>query len=159
MPDIATALEGKRIAIDTFANGSGGSVDTFRSEQEKFTVTVQEGKLVEIDIIKQFYDEEYSRAAIYNDSSTPYMVYQLPDAPGQNWSSEFKSSDGLPPEFLLAPDEAIVYLGKNTAHHYLVQLPQLSEQKVFPGDQPLPPHLCQPWRYLQHYEHFLDGHA
>ncbi|MGC9444406.1 MAG: hypothetical protein ACP5E9_05695 [Candidatus Methanospirareceae archaeon] len=111
MPGRAITPEAVSSASGPFADGCGGSVDTFKSALEQLNVTVQEGEIATVDIIK-LYDEGVFPSCYYNNPSTPYMVYQLPDAPGQNWSSEFKGQGGLSPEFLLAPNEAIVYLGK-----------------------------------------------
>lgn len=111
MPIIAIASEGESVAIDTFAEGSVGSVDTFRSELEKLNVTVQEGKVVLMDILKHYGEGKFP-SCYYSNPCTLYIVYQLPDAPGQKWSSEFNGPDGLSPEYLLAPDEAIIFIGK-----------------------------------------------
>jgi hypothetical protein len=93
-----------------------GTVDAFKAAASS-GFTVQEGKLSEFDIAAM-YDAGLIPSCWAYNGSTPYLVYKLPDAPGQKAQNNLTDAqlvpedEGLWADYRLRPDEALVFIGR-----------------------------------------------
>lgn len=93
-----------------------GDVDAFVAALEADGFVVQEGKL-EIFPVLEMYDAGIVPSCYGNNPSTPYLIYKLPEAPGQTAPNLVSDAPinpenrGLWIDYRLREDEAIVFVG------------------------------------------------
>ncbi|MDD3718120.1 MAG: hypothetical protein PHP28_05590 [Actinomycetota bacterium] len=97
-------------------NTSVGDIDAFREALASDEFTVQEGKL-EVFNILDMYNAGLIPSCWGNNAQAPYMVYKLPESPGQTAPNTITDAplrpenEGLWGDYRLRRDEAIVYIG------------------------------------------------
>lgn len=93
-----------------------GDTEAFRDALGAGGFTVQEGKLEVFNII-DMYNAGYIPSCYGNNAQAPYMVYKLPESPGQTAPNTMSDAPlkpenkGLWGDYRLRRDEAIVYIG------------------------------------------------
>lgn len=93
-----------------------GDVDPFLSALAEDGFTVQEGKLETFNVI-DMYNAGIIPSCYGNNAQAPYMVYKLPESPGQTAPNTISDAPlkpenkGLWGDYRLRRDEAIVYIG------------------------------------------------
>ena len=105
---IQVCITGEVRAADNLTASS--PLKIFKNALERDGFTVQKGTFQAFDLVARCCQGEIP--CNYNNPTSPYAVYTLPQSPGQKGQKAEGYYDGWPVTWRLRPDEAVIFVGK-----------------------------------------------